>query len=201
MIIGATMTHTTLLLRPTPDLLPGYVAALQRGWSPDNVRGAVAAREILERIGSDPALFFLTTQDPQGLGPPVTLADGTQRPRLPGIGRWIWDAADPGPGGFAGSMGLRWMAGHAPLPSWVLGHIGYGVPEWQRGRGHATRALGLLLQEARGLGLPFVELTTDPENTASQRVMTANGAVLVEHFDKGAVYGHQPGLRYRITLG
>ena len=181
------MTQATRLLRPTPDLLPGYVAALRRGWSPDNVRGAVAAREILDRIASDPDLFFLTTH-------------GSQRPRLPGVMRWIWDAHDPGPGGFAGSIGLRWMADHAALPSWVLGHIGYAVPEWQRGRGHATRALGRLLQEARGFGLPFVDLTTDPDNTASQRVMVANGAVLVERFDKGEVYGHQPGLRYRIAL-
>jgi len=194
------MTQATRLLRPTPGLLPGYVAALRRGWSPDNVRGAVAAREILDRIASDPDLFFLTTHDPEAKGPPVTLADGSQRPRLPGVMRWIWDAHDPGPGGFAGSIGLRWMADHAALPSWVLGHIGYAVPEWQRGRGHATRALGRLLQEARGFGLPFVDLTTDPDNTASQRVMVANGAVLVERFDKGEVYGHQPGLRYRIAL-
>jgi hypothetical protein len=31
-------------------------------------------------------------------------------------------------------------------------------------------------------------------------VILANGGVLVERFDKGAAYGHQPGLRYRITL-
>jgi predicted acetyltransferase len=194
------MSTATLLLRPTPDLLPGYVAALQRGWSPDNVRGAVAAREILERIATEPEVYFLTTHDPEGQGPPVTLADGSQRPRLPGVSRWIWDAEDPGPGGFAGTIGLRWMAGHAPLPSWVLGHVGYAVPEWQRGHGHATRALGKLLQEARGFGLPFVDLTTDPDNTASQRVMTSNGAALLETFDKGEVYGHKPGLRYRIQL-
>lgn len=194
------MDTTTLLLRPTPELLPGYLAALRRGWSPDNVRGAAAVAEILERIASDPTVFFQTTHDPEAKGPPVKLADGSERPRLPGLVRWIWDAQDTGPGGFAGTIGLRWMAGHAPLPSWVLGHIGYAVPAWQRGKGHATRGLALMLDVARSFGLPFVELTTDPDNEVSQRVMTANGAVLVEQFDKGPVYGHQPGLRYRITL-
>lgn len=192
--------NATLLRRPSPELLPGFVAALKCGWSPDNVRGAVAAREILERIATEPEVFFLTTHDPDAKGPPVTVADGTQRPRLPGVQRWIWDANDLGPGGFAGSCGLRWMAGHAPLPPHVLGHIGYAVPSWQRGRGHATRGLGLMLDVARSFGLPFVELTTDPDNLASQRVMTANGALLVGRFDKGEVYGHQPGLRFRIDL-
>ena len=62
------------------------------------------------------------------------------------------------------------------------------------------RALGLLLPLARAQGLLFVELTTDPDNTASQRVITANGGVLVEHFTKDAAYGGTPGLRFRIDL-
>jgi predicted acetyltransferase len=192
---------STLLCRPTPALLPGFVAALERGWSADNIRGAVAARETLERIRSEPEVFFLTTEDPQALGPPVTVADGTQRPRIPGLARWIWDAADPGPGGFAGSINLRWMPGHAELPPHVLGHVGYAVVPWQRQRGHATRALGLMLAVARGHGMPFVELTTDVDNEPSQRVITANGGEPVGTFDKGPVYGHQEGLRYRIPLG
>ena len=32
-----------------------------------------------------------------------------------------------------------------------------------------------MLGEARAVGLPFVEITTDPDNIASQRVITANG--------------------------
>lgn len=31
-------------------------------------------------------------------------------------------------------------------------------------------------------------------------MITANGGVLVGPFDKGAAYGHAPGLRYRIEL-
>ncbi len=188
---------STRLIRPCPERLPGFVAALHRGWSADTVRGAVAAQETLERLDTDPASFFMTADDPQGLGPPVRLPDGTERARLPGLLRWIWDE-DDGPDGFAGSINLRWMHGNAALPAHVLGHIGYAVPPWKQGRGHATRALQLLLPLAHEHGQPFVELTTDLDNEASQRVIMANGGVRLEPFTKGAEYGGKPALRFRI---
>ena len=189
----------TFLRVPTPALLAGYRAALERGWSADNLRGAVAAQEMLQRLDSDPASFFVTVDDPQAIGPPVKLPDSTQRARIPGLQRWIWDA-DDGPDGFAGSIGLRWMADNAPLPPHVLGHIGYAVVPWKRQQGHATKALALLLPLALAQGLQTVEITTDPDNAASQKVITANGGVLVEPFSKGEAYGNKPGLRYRIDL-
>jgi predicted acetyltransferase len=183
------------LVRPTTEHLSGFVDALQRGWSPDNLRGAAAAQEALARIASDPGGFLALTHDPEALGPPVTLPDGTQRPRLPGLTRWMWDAE-----GFVGSIGLRWARGGAPLPPHVLGHIGYSVVPWKRRQGHATQALAQLLPLAREQGLGHVELTTDLDNEASQRVILANGGVLVEHFVKGPEYGGKPSLRYRIVL-
>ena len=187
----------TRLLVPTTAQLPAYVDALQRGWSPDNIRGAAAAQEALQRIAADPVAFLAVSDDPEGKGPPVTLANGIQVARLPGLVRWIWDDSDDC---FAGSINLRWMKGHAALPPHVLGHCGYGVVPWKRGQGHATRALALLLDVARGHGLPRMELTTDLDDAASQRVITSNGGVLLEEFDKGPVYGHKRGLRYAIAL-
>jgi predicted acetyltransferase len=90
--------------------------------------------------------------------------------------------------------------GTADLPPHCLGHIGYAVVPWKEGRGHAKAALAQLLPEARAVGLTFVEITTDPENIASQRVILANGGVLVEQFIKSPQYGSKPGLRYRIAL-
>ena len=53
---------------------------------------------------------------------------------------------------------------------------------------------------ARAQGLPYVEITTDPDNIASQKVILASGGVLIEHFTKPAAFGNTPGLRYRIPL-
>jgi predicted acetyltransferase len=190
------------LIRPDPTHLRGYVAALKQGWSPDTTRGEEAAREALEKIRADPVGLFAVTDDPEGLGPAVKTPDGTMHARLPGLVRWMWedeadDAQEPG---FAGSINLRWMKGHAPLPPHVLGHIGYAVVPWKRRRGHATKALALMLPIARAQGMPFVEITTDNDNLPSQRVITANGGVLVEEFVKEAMWGGKPGLRYRINL-
>jgi predicted acetyltransferase len=185
------------LVRPAREHLAGYVAALERGWSPDNVRGAAAAAEELARIAADADAFLALMDDPEARGPLVTLADGSQVPRIPGLRRWMWSEED----GFVGSIGLRWMPGGAPLPLHVLGHIGYTVVPWQQRRGHATRALALMLPLARAQGQRFVEITTDTDNGPSQRVITANGGVLVGPFDKGAAYGHKQGLRFRIELG
>jgi predicted acetyltransferase len=86
------------------------------------------------------------------------------------------------------------------LPAHVLGHIGFSVVPWRRGKGHAKRALGLMLEEARAVGLDSVELTTDPKNLASQRVIAANAGILVESFNKLAAYGGGEALRFRIQL-
>lgn len=185
------------LIRPSHEHLASYCDALQRGWSADNLRGAAAAREELERITADPVAYLALLDDPQALGGPVTLPDGSRVARIPSLRRWMWDAR-----GFIGSIGLRWSpGGGADLPAHVLGHIGYAVVPWRRREGHATRALALLLPLARAQGLPWVDITTDPDNSASQRVITANGGVLLGPFTKGAAYGLTPGLLYRITLG
>lgn len=86
------------------------------------------------------------------------------------------------------------------MPSYVPGHIGFSVVPWKRGNGYATQALDLMLGEAKGQGLPYVELTVDPENIASQKVIAACNGVLIERFRKPAAYGSAETLRYRIQL-
>jgi predicted acetyltransferase len=182
------------LVRPGLEYLSGYVAALERGWSPDNERGVNAAREELARIHADAAAFLESMEDREGKGPTIILPDGSTAKRVPGFKRWMWD------GEFCGSIGLRWQSGTTALPPHCLGHIGYAVVPWKQGLGYAKSALSLILPEARTVGLPYVELTTDPDNIVSQRVIAANGGVLVERFTKPPQFGSKPGLRFRITL-
>src|ERR687896_770268 len=78
------------LVWPTEEYLPGYIRALEQGWSPDNLRPE-AAREELERIARDPTRFLAEQVDPQAKGSPVTLPDGSVVPRLPGFRKWMWD--------------------------------------------------------------------------------------------------------------
>ena len=184
---------TVKLVKPALEYLPSYKAALERDWSPDNVRLLEATREQLAAIASDPAAFVASLDDPEAKQPPFQLPDGSFVQRLPSIRRWVWD------GEMAGSIGFRWQKGTAELPAHVLGHIGYAIVPWKSGRGYATEALRLMLDGARALGLPYVELTADPDNMPSQKVILNNGGRLVEQFAKHAAYGGES-LRFRIEL-
>ena len=180
------------LVWPDVSLLPGYVAALERGWSPNTMSQAAAQKE-LEAIRRDPEHFVRSRVDRAGAGT-VTLPDGSVAKRLPGYRKWMWD------GEFCGSISLRWQPGSSELPPHVLGHIGYSVVPWKQRRGYGTAALGLLLVDAAAEGLTRVEITTDPDNVASQRVITANGGELIEEFLSPRSHGARPTLRYRIDL-
>jgi predicted acetyltransferase len=179
------------LVRPAAEFLPAYVAALERGYSPSTSREAKRLEE-LAAIAADAQAFLASCEDIEARGAPVVLQDGSHVARLPGIVRWMWD------GDFAGSIGLRWQSGTPDLPEWCQGHIGYSVVPWKRRRGYATAALRMILPEARRVGLPYVEITTDPNNAASQRVIAANGGVLLGR--KAAAYGSSETVRYRIPI-
>jgi len=77
----------------------------------------------------------------------------------------------------------------------IGGHIGYAVRPSRRREGIATRALGLVLDDARRLGLDRVLLTCDDDNEASARTIercggqrqmpdskSPSGAALVRHY-------------------
>jgi predicted acetyltransferase len=183
-----------VLLRPAAPQLDQYVDALHRGWSPDTVNPKETTAKHLDRIKTDRAAFLASLDDLEAKGESIELPDGSLVPRLPGFTRWIWDGA------FCGSINLRWQRGTSTLPPDALGPVGYTIVPWKRGARYAKCALMLLLPEIRQQGLSYVELTTDPENIASQKVISAAGGKLVERFRKAEAYGEVEKLRFRIEL-
>ena len=181
------------LVWPAREYLTSYIAALRKGWSPNNVNPN-AGFEELSRIEDDADQFLAEQVDREAHAPPIVLPDGTTVKRLPGYRKWIWD------GEFCGVIGLRWQPGTPELPPHVLGHIGFAVVPWKRRLGYATRALAAVLPDAKAEGLAYVELTTDVSNLISRRVIEANGGQLVEPFRKPDAYGGGESYRFRIEL-
>jgi predicted acetyltransferase len=155
------------LLPPSLDRLPQYKAALERGWSPNNLRDVSAGQ--LAAIRHDPRSFLHDLVD---VNVPEVLPDGRKVQRLPFHLFWLWD------GEFCGSASLRFQRGTDELPPYVSGHIGYAVVPWKRGRGYASKALMLLLPIARDEGLRRVMLTCDEDNEASKRIILKCGGRL-----------------------
>ena len=82
-------------------------------------------------------------------------------------------------GGLIGSIGMR-------VNQFGTGHIGYWCAKEARGRGLTPRALRLVARFGlEELGLGRLELITDPDNVASQRVAEKVGfrreAILRSH--------------------
>lgn len=173
---------------PRADWLSSYAQALEKGWSPDNTRNVGA--EQLSALRTDASAFLASLVAQGGV---ITLPDGSTRPKLPFIRLWLWD------GEFCGTIALRWQEGTDTLPAHVLGHVGYAIVPWKRGRGYASEALRVMLERARAVGLGRVEITTDRENAASRRVIEKNGGRLVGEFVNEA-YGPDPRLRYAVLL-
>lgn len=173
---------------PRADWLSSYAQALEKGWSPDNLRNVSAVE--LAALRRDPSAFLASLVEQGGV---ITLPDGSTRPKIPFIRLWLWD------GEFCGTIGLRWQAGTDALPAHVLGHIGYTIVPWKRGRGYASEALRVVLERAKTVGLKRVEITTDPANEASRRVIEKNGGHLVGEFVNEA-YGSEKRLRYAVEL-
>ena len=154
----------------------------RRGWSPDNVRLEEAAREELELDRRRSGGLRGLARRPRGQGAdpsPCPTARRCRACRATGAGCGTANSAARS--AFAGSPAP------SALPPHCLGHIGYSRralearPRLRHARAGAAAAGG-----AQGRASTMSRLTTDPDNLPSQKVITANGGVLVKRFRKDA---------------
>lgn len=160
----------TALRRPDASLHASWAEAVREFGEPGHMHGsglwtmdtADLSRPALERLLA-PLLAAVHTPEREGFVPCTYL--------------WIVDEPDDGgPAQFLGYLALR-----HELNDFLLeqgGHIGSAVRPSRRREGHASRALGLALDEARALGLDRVLLTCDDDNEPSWRTIEAGGGVL-----------------------
>ena len=191
------------LIWPSIDIVPSYQNALARGWSRNNITPERTRLQDLEKIHVDPQAFVDGLVDMEGTGDDVQMPDGSYVPKLPGYSRWVVTDHN-GITEFVGSINFRYTPGTSVLPSYCLGHTGYAVVSWMAGRGVATFALRQLIADARAMGhlhgMDYLEVTTQPDNAASQAVIIKCGGALVGRFTEPPMYGSHEGLKFRIPL-
>lgn len=150
-----------------------------------------AGLDALVLIGEDITPYERTWCEPAGFAAFVDMLRAeTERPRRPD---WVemtnlWYAEDDT---FLGRLSIRHR-----LDPYLLelgGHIGYAVRPGARRQGHATAMLRAALPLCRQLGIDRALVTCDTTNTASRKVIEANGG---EFEDRRGVK-----LRYWIRTG
>jgi predicted acetyltransferase len=80
----------------------------------------------------------------------------------------------------------------------VGGHIGYDIKPSERGKGYGTLQLKLGLEKAKQMGINEVLITCDAGNTASRKIIEANGGKLEKEAAKSD--DPEPKLRYWINI-
>ncbi|MFF0094233.1 GNAT family N-acetyltransferase [Streptomyces canus] len=157
-----------------------------------------AVREFTD-AGLDPAglesgrlgLYDRAWREPAGFAAYVDMLRAeTERPRRPD---WVpmtnlWYVEDDT---FLGRLSIRHRL--TPYLLELGGHIGYVVRPGARRRGHATAMLAAALPVCRQLGIDRALVTCDAGNTASRKVIEANGG---EFEDRRGIK-----LRYWIRTG
>lgn len=153
-----------ILVKPSEECLPGYVAALEGDHKNEWLR-ADYKENVLEQIRTDPKAFLTSRYDPEGIRSPEP-----GRPVTPYVEHWMWD------GEFCGLIAVRWQPGTNDLPAPYTSNVGYQTVPGKRGRGYATQALSQILPIAKDLtGLDHVVLSTTLDNSHSQGAILANG--------------------------
>lgn len=148
-----------------------YVRALREGFR----RGDGAAKKPgeIDKIEADFESFFAALTIKVG---DVTLPNGILIPRVPSDIYWLVDGET-----FIGEASVRYRLNDFLMQ--IGGHVGYGIrPKFQR-RGYGKLILKLTLDKLRANDVERALVTCYDHNTASAKVIEANGGILENLID------------------
>ncbi|MFI9582094.1 GNAT family N-acetyltransferase [Streptomyces sp. NPDC052236] len=174
------------LIAPDVHVYASFLGAMKEfaaeGFNPD----ALLAHEVRE--------FGATWHEPEVFAAYVARLNADSReesPRpegwVPSTNLWYVDSDT-----YLGRLTIRHRL--SPFLLELGGHIGYAVRPSARRRGHATAMLGDCLPYARTVGIASLLATCDVVNSASRRVIEANGGVLEDERGEKRRYWIRTGL-------
>src|SRR5262245_12291042 len=174
------------LTAPSTRFAASYLAALGEGFRRGNL--PVASPEQIAAIADDFAGYLRQSVQSRSA---ARVGRGFATRKVPSSIHWLVDGDT-----FIGELSLRHELNALLLRSG--GNIGYGIrPSLQR-RGHGKTILRLGLEAARERGLARVLVTAHVHNSASCRVIEANGGVL-ENIEED-IFGGGQLCRYWIEI-
>jgi predicted acetyltransferase len=166
-----------------------FLEALAEGFTPGEESPFSLA--VMQAIGSDVKAYYESRID---LSKPITLRNGEVVPKIGQKEFWLVENDDT----FIGQISLR----VSELPDHLLemgGHIGYSIRPAVRGKGYATKMLGLLLQKIDKQEYPNILITCNEGNIASAKVIEKNGGILQDIIDTEYSPKHKM-CRYHVKL-
>ncbi len=174
---------------PDPPLTDGVVAL--RGWLPGDLGFVVGACQDPEVSRYSPVIPFpYSESDARGW---FRMHEPT---RLAGEGI-DFAVTDPGTGQPLGAISFNKIN-----PTLSSAEVGYWLAADARGHGYMTRAVQLLAKWGfHDLGLARLELTTDPDNIASQRVAERCGFQKEGHLRSHMLVRHSGQRRDSFMFG
>jgi predicted acetyltransferase len=154
------------LVPPAPCHAPSYLEALREGFRRGE-QDTVTERRV-RQIEADFAGYLAVITNQTGN---IRLPTGEIVPKVPFSLHWLTDGDV-----FIGEASLRHQLNAHLMREG--GHIGYGIRPSYRGRGYGRRILALALEECRRVDIERALVTCLDSNTASARIIEANGGVL-----------------------
>lgn len=162
------------LIDPTPRLRDSFVAAVAEFHADREFGVPWFVGDIEPEALTDAAAFEAY------VARLLAERDGEVAPHRPRAARFVpmttlwWAEGDR----FLARIAIRHRL--TPRLERVGGNIGYDVRPGARRRGHATAMLAAALPVARSLGIDEALLTCDDTNTASRKVIEANGGRFID---------------------